>query len=165
MILEATALRTGGLCLPCKNGAKPSPDQSTHLEVSCAVPSDVSPEPVFHTTARDLLEALRSTQPVGGSTYPTNQELFSQLALLEHAILYRVQVRLHDDRWGRTGCALLHLFEEEKATMTIGSRRLRFSEVSKETWTQESGPLRSHGGFLYRDSDGNVVHKCGTWRS
>ncbi len=164
-ILQATAERTGGLCMPCKTGGLRRPDPNEPLEVSCSVESGVSPEPVFFTTAQDLLRGLEGARHIGDSSHPNKFELEAQRALLRHAIRNRVEFRLHDDHWGRTGYVLLSLFEEGKATMQINGKTYRFSELTKEDWREGTDPLASHGGFLYRDSAGVVIYKKWTWIS
>jgi hypothetical protein len=164
-ILLTTADRTGGLCMPCKSGGPRRPDPNATVEVSCSVHSDVSPTPLFFTSAQDLLEELEKARHIGGPTHANKFELEAQRALARHAIQYRVNLRFNDDHWGRTGYALLTLFEQGKATMQLDNRRFRFSEVSKENWIEGTAPLASYGGFLYRDSEGVVIFKTQTWIS
>ncbi len=164
-ILQATAVRTEGLCMPCKTGGPRRPDPNEPVEVSCSVHSEVRPDPVFFAAAQDLLQELEKARHIGDSKHANKFELEAQRALFRHAIRYRVNFRLNDDHWGRTGFVLLSLFEHAKATMQIDQRRFHFTEVTKEDWIGSNEPLAGYGGFLYRDSTGNVIYKIGTWRS
>jgi len=175
-ILQATATRTGGLCMPCKrDGAeKPTmktwppkpPDPTLPIEVSCPVKSDIGPAVTFYASAQDLLEALGQIGHIGDSTHANKLEVEAQKGLLNHVIQYRNrQFQLHDDHWGRTGYALLNLFEDHKATIQVEGKRLTFAEVTKEDWKEGTDFLAMHGGHLYRDANGAVIYKRGTWRS
>jgi len=176
-ILQATATRTGGLCMPCKTGPKPDPvpwltnvpanlDPTLPLEVSCPVKSDTGPDVTFHASAQDLLEALTKIGHVGDSSHANKLEVEAQKGLLNHAIRYRCRgFQLHDDHWGRTGYALLNLFEAHKATIQVEGKRLTFAEVTREDWKEGTDSLAMHGGHLYRDASGAVIYKRGTWRS
>ncbi len=163
-ILVATAARTQGLCMPCKTGwpRRPAPNE---VEVSCSVHSDVEPDPVLFAAAPDLLQELEKTRGIGDSTHANRFELEAQRALVRHALRYRINFRLNDDHWGCTGSVLLRLFEQGKATMQVDQRRFQFSELKKEDWSVVHGRRARCGGFLYRDSTGNVVYKLGTWIS
>lgn len=164
-ILQVTADRTGGLCMPCKAGGPRLPDPNDPVGVSCTVRSDVNPHPTFFTSAQALLKALEETRHIGDSMHANKYELEAQRALLRHCVRYRTKFRLNDDHWGRTGYALLKLFEEGQATMKIGERAFVFTELTKEEWREGDDPLASHGGFLYRDSSGVLIFKRHTWVS
>ena len=151
--------------MPCKTGGPQGPDLNAPVEVSCLVRSEVPPDPVFFAAAQDLLPELEKTPHIGDSMHANKFELEAQKALLRHVIRYRVNFRLNDDHWGRTGFVLLALFERGKATMQVGQRRFHFTELTKEDWIGSNEPLAGYGGFLYRDSTGNVIYKIGTWRS
>ncbi|HEY1123166.1 MAG TPA: hypothetical protein VGE67_16250 [Haloferula sp.] len=176
-ILQATATRTGGLCMPCKTGPKPDPfpwlsadpaklDLTRPLEVACPVESDTGSPVTFHASAQDLLEALDKIGHVGDSTHPNKLEVEAQKGLLHHVIRYRNRdFQLHDDHWGRTGYALINLFESHKATIEVEGKRHTFADLTKEEWKEGTDSLAMHGGFLYRDASGTVIYKRGTWRS
>lgn len=134
----------------------------SNVDISCSVRSDVRPDPVFFAKAQDVLQRLDAVRHTGDSMHPTKFELEAQKALLRHAIQYGVTFQLNDDHWGRTGYLLLTLFEVGKASMEIDGKRFHFAELIKEDWWVSDEQLGGHGGFLYRDSDGNVIYKRGT---
>jgi hypothetical protein len=140
-------------------------EASEPLEVSCSALSEVEPEPVFYLSAQDFLRELENSRHIGDSEHANRYELDAQKALLRHAIRYRVSMRLHDDHWGRTGWLLLKLFEGGRASMELGSRRIQFSQLTKEEWREGTEPLASQGGFHYRDAEGTVVFRRWTWIS
>jgi len=166
-ILETTAARTGGLCMPCKNGvpAFRRPDPNAPLEALCKIDSMVEPPPILITTAQQLLAALEKTTPIGDSRHPNRLELETQRALLRHAIRHRAVFRLNDDHWGRTKYAALALFEAGEAEMEIGDSCYRFKDLTKIDWQEVDGPLCGEGGFEYRNSEGVVIFKAMTWVS
>jgi len=165
-ILQATATRTGGLCMPCKNGWEPHPDPTQPLEISCNVSHQAGPPVTFRTTTQDLLEALNQTRHFGDSSHPNKFELEAQRALLRHVVRHRVNsFALHDDHWGRTSGVLERLFEQNKASMEADGKRFTFAELTKEEWSDVIHPLAGEGGFLYRDASGTVIFKQMTWVS
>lgn len=151
--------------MPCKTGSPKQPDPNEPLQVSCTLDSGVGGEVVLETTAQDLLKLLDETRHIGDSSHPNRLELEAQRSLLRHAIRNRVKIRLQDDHWGRTGIALVRLFEDGKATIQSCGNTLQFANLVKENWRFGTNPLGSHGGFLYRDPSGNIVFKTVTWIS
>lgn len=118
--------------MPCKTGGPRRPDPNEPVETSCSVHSEVRPDPVFFAAAQDLLQELEKARHIGDSMHENKFELEAQRALLRHAIRYRVNFRLNDNHWSRTGYVLLNLFEHGKATMQVDQRRFHFTEVTKE---------------------------------
>jgi len=164
-ILQATADRTGGLCMPCKNETPKRPDPKKPAKVSCIINSGIESNITIVTSAQNLLEVLDETRHIGDSKHANKYELEAQRALLRHAIRYRTEMRLHDDHWGRTKWALLKLFDQGEAEFECGDARYRISDISKEDWREGDKPLMSHGGILYRNSSGDVVYKTISWIS
>jgi hypothetical protein len=164
-ILETTATRTGGICMPCQKRRTEKANPKPPVNVRCRLSAETGPEVVFLSTAQDLLQQLERMGHVGGPTHPNRLEVEAQCALLRHAMQHRAVFLLNDDHWGRTGYAALALFERSEATVTIDGADYSFSELTKEEWEEGMGPLSGHGGFLYRNNDGVVVYKRSTWRS
>jgi hypothetical protein len=92
-------------------------------------------------------------------------ELEGQRARLRRAIRRRAPFKLHDDPFGLTSYAFVKLFEQGRATMKLGGKNFRFSDLTKEDWREGTAPRAFYGGFLYRDSAGAVIFKRGTWIS
>lgn len=161
----ATADRTGGLCMPCKTGRPRPPDPNKPLTVSCEIEASGGSRMVFFAIAQELLRRLEGVRHVGDDSHPNKIELEAQRALLRHAIRYHVKIRLNDDHWAQTSSLLTRLFEEGLATMQIGDRGYRFSEITKEEWREGTQPLAMNGGFLYRDVNGNEIYRRMTWIS
>lgn len=164
-IQSATAERTGGYCMPCKNGTQKRPDPMEPVSVSCEISSKLTCRPVIHTSAQVLLELLEQTRHIGDSMHPNKFELEAQKALLKHCIRVRAEFRLHDDHWGRTGWALLSLFEQGRATLEYEQKRYQFSDVTKAEWQEGDDPLGMQGGFSYISEDGATIFKTMTWIS
>lgn len=165
VILQSTAQRTSGLCMPCAQQGRYRPTPKAPLQLTCSVRSDVNPEPLFSALAQDILVGLEAAQPIGDASHPNTLELEAQRALVRHAIRHGVPFKLHDDHWRRTGYVLVELFDRGKATMEVEGKRFRVSDVTKEDWREGTHPMRSCGGFLYRDSSGIVLFKRWTWKS
>jgi hypothetical protein len=167
-IFQTTAYKTGGLCMPCKNGTKKfkSTDSTELLEVSCYVKSDsgVDAKPIFFIAAEKLLEELLKIGYIGTSEHANRFEVEAQCALLRHAIHHKVKFQLHDDHWARTSCAVIKLFENGIGRMELNGKSYIFSDVVKEEWQEGDEPLGSRGGFLYKDAE-EVVLKRWTWIS
>jgi len=121
--------------------------------------------PVIHVNAEVLRDNLEQIRHFGDSMHANKFEMEAQRALVRHAIRYRVAFELHDDHWGRTGFALVALFEEGLATLETGGLRYKFLELSKESWVEGTDPMAQQGGFLYRDPDGKIILKMWTWIS
>lgn len=164
-ILPATAERTGGLCMPCKNGTPRRPDHNVPITVSCEISSMLRSDVVVSALAQDLLAMLEETRHIGDSKHPNKLELEAQKGLLRHCIRVKVGFRLHDDHWGRTGWALLRLFEQGKASLGVDDFSFQFSEMVKEEWQEGDDSLAMQGGFSYKTSDGDAVFKVMTWHS
>ena len=163
-ILEATAARTGRLCMPCKNGVR-RPAAAELIAITCRIYSDSGEALEVILPANVLLEKLATTRHIGDSEHANRYELEAQRALVRHAIRYRVSWTLRDDHWHRTSYACLELFERGQASLLVADRSFSFHEVRKEEWREGTGSLASHGGFLYRDSAGAVLFKRSTWRA
>ncbi len=164
-ILSVTFERTGGLCMPCKKGAPKRPDSKEPVSVSCEVSSKYSGRTVIHTSAQVLLAELEETRHIGDSMHPNKFELEAQRALLRHFIRVHHDFRLHVDHWGRTGWALLKLFEQGRATLECEQARYQFSDLTKTEWQEGDHPLGMQGGFSYLDENGTIVFKTMTWIS
>jgi hypothetical protein len=163
-ILQTTADHTGGLCMPCKLGRPPIPPP-TAVKASCFVSSSLGTDVLFITCAQDLLTILEGTRHIGDSSHPNKVELDAQRALLRHAIRHRVDFHLHDDHWGRTGFALVRMFEDGSATLRVDGKDYHWADVIKEEWSDVRGPLVGEGGFLYRDLAETMIYKTMTWVS
>lgn len=135
------------------------------LEVSCEVSSMVPPNPVIFTTAQALLAVLDETGHIGDSKHPNKYELEAQRALLRHAIRHRAVFRLKDDHWGRTGWALLDLFERGEGHMELDGITYKFESVKKTEWKEGDDALAMQGGFTYSTEDGRLLFKAMTWVS
>lgn len=164
-ILIATAQRTGGLCMPCMNGTRKSPSPKVPVIVSCEISSKFTPQLVIFTEAQVLLEVLDQTRHIGDSRHPNKFEIEAQRALLRHFIRVNHDLRLHDDHWGRTGWALLSLFEQGRATIEFEKHRYEFSKVTKVEWQEGDHPLGMEGGFSYVTSEGTTIFKTTSWIS
>lgn len=164
-ILIATAQRTGGLCMPCKNGTPKSLGPKGGVIVSCEISSKFTPRLVIFAEAQALLEVLNETRHIGDSGHPNKFEIEAQRALLRHFIRVHHDFRLHDDHWGRTGWALLSLFEQGRATIELGQHGYQFSEVTKVEWQEGDHPLGMQGGFSYLAPNGEIIFKTMTWIS
>ncbi len=164
-MLLVTAQSTGGLCMPCKNGNLKRLTAREPVIVSCEICSKYTPRLLIITEARSLLEVLDHTRHVGDSSHPNNFEMEAQRALLRHFIRVHHDFRLHDDHWGRTGWALLNLFEQGKATIEVEQKKYLFSDVTKAEWQEGDHPLGMEGGFSYVSSDGTTIFKTMSWIS
>jgi hypothetical protein len=151
--------------MPCKNGRPERPDPNAPLEVTCEVSSLVGPAPLFIVSAQKLLAVLEETRHIGDSVHPNRLELEAQRALLRHAIRHRAKFHLRDDHWGRTGFALLKMFEAGDAEIEVGGKRFRFENLTKVDWREGTHPLASHGGFEYHAFSGEMIFKITTWVS
>ena len=161
----ATAERTDGLCMPCKNGTRKKAELKGPPMVSCAVSSHLDVSPTFVLECQELLNLLETTRHMGDSSHPNRIELEAQRALLRHAIRHKIDWRLNDDHWGRTGYAILSLFERGKATMRYEGSQYSFADILKDEWSDVHGPLCGTGGFLYRTPVGVTLFKISTWVS
>lgn len=164
-ILTATANRTDGLCMPCKNGTPKRAELKEPVKVLCLIDSGGAADVTVQTTAQALLAELEKIRHIGDSMHPNKFEMDAQKALLRHAIRHRIEIRLHDDHWGRTMWALLKLFEEGQAQLLLGDSTYGFSDLIKEDWKEGTKPLMSHGGILYRNEMGEVLFKTMSWIS
>lgn len=164
-ILIITAQLTGGLCMPCKNGTPKRSNQKGPVIVSCEISSKFTPRLAILAEAKALLEVLDQGRHIGDSSHPNKFEMEAQKALLRYFIRVQHDFRLHNDHWGRTGWALLSLFEQDKATIELGQHRYRFSEVTKVEWEEGDDPLGMEGGFSYITSEGETIFKTTTWIS
>ena len=133
--------------------------------MSCIVDSEFSIKPEFRLLAQDLLSALETTPHVGDLSHPNRYELEAQRALLRHAIMHHVDWRLNDDHWGKTGFAILSLFEQGHATMNFNGSFYKFKYLVKKNWSDISGPRAGEGGFLYCTQNAEVIFKIMTWVS
>lgn len=164
-ILQSTADQRGGLCAPCDKGTRKQAKPKQPPFVSCVVDSSLPENPQFRLNPEDLLSELESTRHIGNSSHPNKFELEAQKALLRHAIRHRLDWKINDDHWGRTGYAILRLFELGRATMLYGGAEYQFRDIVKEEWRNVSGPLCGEGGFLYRTKDGTEIFRIMTWVS
>ena len=151
--------------MPCKNGTPKRPDPKEPVSVSCEISTKYTGRSVIYTSAQTLLEALEETRHIGDSMHPNKFELEAQRALLRHCIRVRAEFRLHDDHWGRTGWALLSLFEQGRATLECEQGHFQFSDLTKTEWQNGDHPLGMEGGFSYIAGDGTIVFKTMTWIS
>jgi len=157
-ILEATALRTGGLCMPCETRRLRDAEPQLPVTISCEIGSCARVGAVFSASAQDVLRRFGESQlgdPTDAdSMHPHRLELEAQTALLGYAIQSRRELWLHDDHWGHTSGLLLNMFEQNEATMRVGNRSFMRSAVFREEWADCYG-----SGWLYRDPDGNILYK------
>ena len=89
----------------------------------------------------------------------------AQKALLTHAIKHKIDWHLRDDHWGRTGYAILSLFEAGTGLMRYDDQEHDFSSLTKQVWSDVHGPLCGTGGFHYRDPADKIIFKISTWVS
>jgi hypothetical protein len=163
LILPSTFERTGGLCMPCKNGVQ---KKEKIVPIISVVVDGVDTTVIrLEALASDVLDLLEKTRHVGDSKHANFYEIEAQKALVRHSIRYAINFRLHDDHWGRTGWVMLALFEMCKAKITnIEEEGIEFLQVEKADWRQGTDPLGSCGGFQYSYKS-KLIFKINTWRS
>lgn len=133
--------------------------------VTCVLDSRLPKNPTFRIPPQELLTELENTRWIGDSSHPNKFELEAQRALLRHAIRHHLDWRLNDDHWGRTGFAILRLFEKGHGTMLIDGNEYQFVDIVKDEWSDVQGPLCGEGGFSYRTKDGTELFRIMTWVS
>ncbi|MGJ8640576.1 MAG: hypothetical protein ACSHYA_14400 [Opitutaceae bacterium] len=164
-ILSVTAKINDGICMPCKNGTRKKIEERKHTDVFCKIDSGISAPIVIRMKARNFQPVIEKVKHIGDSGHANKVEMEAQRALVAHAIRHGVNFELYNDHWGRTGYSLIDQFEKGNAWIEQEEQKIYFSELKKEKWSERDHPMAKHGGFLYKNAQGDVIFKKHTWLS
>jgi len=148
--LQATADRTGGICMPCQQQQIRDEAFAVPFPIAQRIDSHEVTENrrhsvIMHTTAQQLLEESDQSED--------RRYVLMMKKPLHGAILFRRVPELPNYMEEHVTRSLLNLFDRGEAEMEVAGVHYRQADLRKETWEH---------GVLYRDPQGEVVFRMQT---
>ncbi|MEM1059601.1 MAG: hypothetical protein AAGK14_10165 [Verrucomicrobiota bacterium] len=163
--LQATANRTGGLCMPCVQELEREAAFANPLPYSCHIggldrAGDQAYQAVAHTTVQELLEESESRRRKDQAVL---LGAFRVRKPLHWAILTRRAPEIPPEGQEHVEACALSLFDQGKAELEVAGLRYRHTDLVKRGLEDSTNGTQARaGGWEYRDAQGKLVFKVTT---